>query len=530
MLRHGSLKARLGIGAGLLGLATLLTAGLLTVGMAQVSKRVEIALASERRLEQYSALSTQVSTYYIVVAELIQSGLSPEARGQRTEVLAATLGQSFATLRAGLDAEVASAARAGLDAQSRRAARSLTIARMEALLETTQSGLTAPTADPVRLRAYLDGFASGIDPLLSEAVNEEKRLRAAILTGIEALRQRLTRLAIGIGVAAVLLSFAFYFRLVRPELRRLDLLRDAAKRIGQEDFSIALPDAGQDEIGQLSTETNRMAQTLATRAGQVAADRAALNETIRQRTEDLRAAKTRLERIDEDRRRFFADISHELRTPLTVILMEAQLGKAGAPEPEQAFATIEERATRLNRRIDDLLRIARSETGQLTLEEQALDLAQLTREATAETRAEIVNAGMELSLSEFEPLPVTGDRNWLRQVIVGLLRNTIRHGRSGGLIRLEARRQGPCCEIAILDNGPGVAPEDQARIFDRFAQGGDGRGASHRQGFGLGLALAHWVVAQQGGEIAIESPLPPERALGAGAGSKFTVRMPLRMG
>lgn len=520
MLRFSSLKARLGLGAGLLGLATLVTALLLAAGMAQVSKRLDTALAAEARLDQYAALSTQISTFIVVAAEVIQRGLPAETRASRIASTAQTIRHSFVVLRAGLDAEMV--AIRGLDAQSRRATQSLAIARMEAQFATALGGLAAQTEDPATLRAYLDTFAAGVDPLLAEAVNEEKRLRREILAGIDTLRRRLTRAALGIAGAAAMLSLGFYFGLVRPQFRRLDALRDAAQRIGREEFDVTLPDDAPDEIGQLSAETNRSAQALATRARDVARDRARLNETIRDRTEALRAANTRLERIDEDRRRFFADISHELRTPLTVILMEAQLGQGGNPDPDTAFATIESRALRLSRRIDDLLRIARSETGQLALDLQTVDLTALVRDAAAETAAEVENAGMILTLPAADPLPVTADANWLRQVIAGLIRNAIRHARDGRAVALELHATGDTAEVTIRDNGPGIAAVDQARIFDRFAQGA----ANSGQGFGLGLALARWVVEQQGGAIAVESPVARHVACGPALGTKIAVRIP----
>ena len=515
-----SLKARLGLGAGLLGLTTLLTATILVVGMAQVSQRLEAALAAERRMEDYAALSTQASTFIVVSAEVIQSGQPAGIRADRLSGISATLRQSFARLRAGLGEDVARAR--GLEEQSRSATRSLTIARMEALLGSAETGLTAGPDDPARLSAHLNTFASGFEPLLAEAVNSEKRLRRAILDGIDDLRRRLTVAALAIGLFALVLAAGFYFGLVRPQFRRLDRLRDAARQIGREDFAVALPETEQDEIGALYTETGRMARALATRSQEVARDQARLNEIIAERTEALRAANARLEGIDEDRRRFFADISHELRTPLTVILMEAQLGRQGAPEPEQAFATIENRASRLNRRIDDLLRIARSETGQLALEAEPVALAPLLEEVEAESRAELSNAGMVLTMPPPEPLVVTGDRNWLRQVIVGLIRNAIRHARDGGALRLELTERDGMAEIALTDNGPGIPPDEQDRIFDRFAQGTSGAA----QGFGLGLALARWVIEEQGGTIAVESPVAPA-APGSPPGTKISVRMNL---
>lgn len=521
MLRRISLKARLALGAALLGLATLLTAAMLVAGMAQVSHRLAAALAAETRLDRYAALSTQVSTFIVVAAEAIQRGLPEETRAMRIDGVSDAIRASFARLRAGLDTEVAGVR--GLDAQTRRATQSLSIARMEALFASTLTGILAPGADHDRLRAHLDTFASGFEPLLAEAVNDEKRLRAETLAGIDALRRRLTLAALIIAGVAVVLAGGFYGALVRPQFRRLDALRDAARQIGREDFAVALPAAETDEIGKLFSETNRTAQALAARQAAVAADRAKLNDTIRARTEELRAANARLERIDIDRRRLFADISHELRTPLTVILMEAQLGQKGGPDPKSAFATIESRAMRLNRRIDDLLRVARSETGQLALDMARVDLAAVTQEAVEETAAEIANAGMVLGAPPSAAVLVTGDRNWLRQVIAGLIRNAIRHARSGGAVRLALRSDGEMAELAVIDNGPGVAAADQARVFERFAQSGEGKA----QGFGLGLALARWVVEAQGGTIALQSPVRRDEAVGDAAGTKIAVRIPL---
>ncbi|MDO6585333.1 HAMP domain-containing sensor histidine kinase [Salipiger sp. 1_MG-2023] len=511
-MRAFSLKARLGLASAALGLAALLAAGLLVAGMAQVSTRLDEALGAERRLQGYAALSTQVSTFLVVATEMVQTDTLAETRAARTDDLAETVRQSFAHLRAGLDSEVTQAQ--GLDAQSRRATQSLAIARMEALFRSSLSGLLG-AGDKARLRAHLDTFAAGFEPLLGEAVKEETRLRADILGGIDRLRHWLTLLALAIGAAALLLALGVYFGLVRPQFARLDALLGAARRIKTEDFAVALPEGRADEIGRLAAETNRMARALAARAEAVAQDRADLNDTIAARTAALSAANTRLERADEDRRRFFADISHELRTPLTVILMEAQLGRQGA-EPLPSFATIEARAQRLNRRIDDLLRVARSETGQLALDPAPVDLAALLAEVAAETKAELASAGMTLTLSP-APLSVTVDRNWLRQVLVGLLRNAIRHARSGGAVTLSATASGGMAQIEVSDLGPGIAPQDQARIWDHFAQGGSG----NAQGFGLGLALAAWVIEAQGGTISVTSPVAD------GRGTRITTRLPL---
>jgi len=109
---------------------------------------------------------------------------------------------------------------------------------------------------------------------------------------------------------------------------------------------------------------------------------------------------------------------------------------------------------------------------------------------------------------------------------VGLVRNAIRHARDGGRIRLDAQVNGDTAKIVVIDNGPGIAPEDQPGLFERFAQAG----SASAQGFGIGLALARWVVETHGGDITLESPVPRDAALGDAPGTKIAVRLSLSSG
>lgn len=527
--RRMSLRTRLGLGAFLLGLSALIMAGLLILGMQRVSLRIDAALTAETRIERYSVLSTQVSTFIVVAAESLQVGLPVDQRTARLDSVTRNISDTFVRLRRDLEQAVAEAQELGLNEQSRRATQSIGIARMEALFHSTRNVFLSPEADRESLQGYVDIFAIGFDPLLNSAITEEMRARNKILAGIADLRRNLNLAALGVGAVALLLMAGYYLGLVRPQFARLDLLRAAAQQIGREEFAISLPDRSSDEIGQLFTETNRMATALAGRKAMVDREWTRLNATIAARTNDLRAANAELARTDENRRRFFADISHELRTPLTVILMEAQLGRQGGGDP--AFAVIEARALRLNRRIDDLLRIARSETGQLALEAAAFDLSDVAREAADDTASELQSAGLKISLDTPGPVPVPvpviGDRNWIRQVITGLIQNAVRHARDGGQIALRVETShDPDMKLAyvhVADNGPGIPPDQQPHIFERFTQG---TGPTRAEGFGIGLALAQWVVDQQGGRIVVISPLPRADALGDAPGTKVTVGIP----
>lgn len=518
-----SLKLKLGLGAVLLGCVALLATGMTVFGSDRLSARIDATIAAERRLDRYAVLSTQISSFIVVAAEAIQSGLPPEARADRLENLSQNIRGTFSRIRADLETAVDQARDLGLDEQSRRATQSIGIARMEATFETTRQGLMSDTSDREKLVGFIDTFSVGFDPLLNSVITDEIRARDRIIAGVADLRRSLTYTALVISLATLLLLAAFYAGLIRPQFRRLDLLHEAADQVGREEFTIALPEDQSDEIGRLFKRTNHMAQALARRKEQVDLEWARLNETIAERTEELRKANDALAKTDEDRRRFFADISHELRTPLTVILMEAQLGLKGTPEPDAAFEIIQNRALRLNRRIDDLLRIARSETGQLELDTAPFDLAEVMQEAVDDTRAELSNAGIEVDLPPAPPLPVMGDRNWIRQVLTGLIQNTIRHARSGGVLALSCAASGKMGCVSVADRGPGIDPADQASIFERFRQG---QGPSKSEGFGIGLALAKWVVEQQGGTIGIESPLPDGTPAGGTTGTKVTLCIP----
>lgn len=517
------LKTRLGLGAVVLGSGTLFTAAILFFGMQTVANRLETALASETRMARYAALSTQAATFLVIATEAIQTGQSAETRLDRLFPIRDQIRTTFLQLRSDVEEAVAAVQTLGLDEQSRYGTQSLGLARMEALLANTLDGLADPEADQARLRAHIDSFASAFDPLLSQAVNTEVLFRNAILAGIDRTRLTLTWIALALALFALLSTAWFYFGLVRPQFSRLDRLRNAAVQVGKSEFAISLPETRNDEIGQIYGETNRMAAALKQRQDEVDAEWARLNENIAQRTRELSAANDTLSKIDENRRRFFADISHELRTPLTVIMMESQIGQRDNQTAPEALVTIETSAAKLNQRIDDLLRVARSETGELALEPRVVALGTLMQTVVRDIQPEIDSASMKLDAGEFPDCSLHCDPNWMRQVLLSLFRNAIRHARDGDAMSFSGQSEGQIVQIQLTDNGPGIPEEAQGQIFERFVQGG----ASNSQGFGVGLALARWVVEAHEGSISITSPVPRDRALGANAGTNVCIRLPL---
>ena len=520
-----SLKARLGIGAAILGAGTLLTALILYLGMQMVAARLETALQAETRMARYAALSTQAATFLVVATEAVQTGQPTDERMARITPIVSQIHTTFQGLSDDVEKSVLAAQHLGLDAQSRYGTQSLGLARMQAMLESTMTGLQEDTDDRARLRAFIDSFATGFDPLLSQAVNTERLFRNATLAGVADVRHRLSATAVGIAGLTLLAVGWFYLGLIRPQFRRLDRLRKAAAQIGQADFAIALPEERKDEIGALYEQTNRMAEALSERQDAVNAEWDRLNETIAERTRALQSANEQLSEIDENRRRFFADVSHELRTPLTVILMEAQIGQQQGADAAEAFATIQSRAARLNRRIDDLLRVARSDTGQLALDTQEVNLSDLLRAVLEEVQAELETADMELSVGTLPDASLFSDPNWARQVLVGLIRNAVRHAREGGKVSLGAAVRDTFVDVLVTDNGTGLDASAQDRLFSRFEQGDVGRS----QGFGIGLALSKWVIEEQGGDIRLISPVPREAALGPSDGTQVVVSLPRKM-
>jgi signal transduction histidine kinase len=230
----------------------------------------------------------------------------------------------------------------------------------------------------------------------------------------------------------------------------------------------------------------------------------------------------------QSQRDFVANVSHELKTPLTSIQGFAQAildGTASTPEAlQQAAGVISDEAGRMNRLVLDLLTLARLEGGTANLKRIPLDLAAILAGAAERLTPQAKAAQVTLQV-EIQPLPeLTGDEDRLAQVFTNLLDNAIKYTGVGGAVRLSAARLEDQVEVSVADNGPGLAPEDQARIFERFYQADKSRADKSRRGgagrgVGLGLAIAREIVAAHGGTIQVVSA--------PGKGSNFVVRLPI---
>ena len=216
-------------------------------------------------------------------------------------------------------------------------------------------------------------------------------------------------------------------------------------------------------------------------------------------------------------RDFAADASHELRTPLAIIRTSVEDLRLHAHQPVEAVGAalvdIEAEVAQLTSLVDDLLLLARSESGALDLTLEAVELGDIAAAAAGAMSGRARDRDVTIVV-EPEPVMVQGDRMRLRQLVTILTDNGVRHSPRGTTVRV---RVGPAGDEAVLlveDQGLGIDPADLPHVFDRFWRGRGPTGG----GAGLGLAIADRIARGHGGRISVSSP--PQ------AGACFTVRLP----
>jgi signal transduction histidine kinase len=217
-------------------------------------------------------------------------------------------------------------------------------------------------------------------------------------------------------------------------------------------------------------------------------------------------------------REFAADASHELRTPLTVIRASVDDLDRHRSEPVasvgSALTDIRDEVDHLTSMVDDLLLLARSDSGTLALERVAVDLGDVASDG-ASSLAKIAAERDVTIVVDPEPAEVTGDPARLRQLVMILVDNAVQHAPSGGHVSVQVRADGPDATLVVDDDGPGIGPEDLPRVFDRFYRAAGAPGG----GTGLGLAIAAWIVERHDGRI--------EAANRPAGGARFTASIPL---
>jgi two-component system, OmpR family, sensor kinase len=319
---------------------------------------------------------------------------------------------------------------------------------------------------------------------------------AISLGGVDSTLRSLAGLTAAVSLAAVLLLAVLARVVVRVGLKPLVAVEDTAEAIAAGDLSRRVPD------GPPGTEVGRLSTSLNTMLGQIETSFA-----------EKDAAERRL-------RRFVADAGHELRTPLTSIRGYAELFRQGAiAEPAdqtRAMGRIESEAERMGHLVDDLLLLARLDQ-QRPLERVPVELSAMARDAVADARVRDPGRAIDLEGPDSDVV-VTGDPDRLRQVLDNLLGNALAHTPPSTPVHVTLAAEGEDrVVLAVRDEGPGMTPEQSARVFERFYRADPSRSRSHG-GSGLGLSIVDAVVTSHGGSVRCESE--------PGVGTTFTMVLP----
>jgi two-component system sensor histidine kinase BaeS len=274
--------------------------------------------------------------------------------------------------------------------------------------------------------------------------------------------------------------------LSRRVLQPIGTLTRASRHLGAGDLTERVPVRGHDELSELATSFNRMA-------------------------ESLQASK-------EQQRNMVADIAHELRTPLANIRGYLEALKDGVLKPDNAlFVSLYEEALLQQRLIDDLQDLALAESGTMIYHRTRLDAGELLNTIRTAHSAAAESRGLHLEVYVYQRPVIDGDPERLRQVIGNLLTNAMRATAAGGSIKLRAQIEQDDVVIEVADTGSGIEPEDLEHVFDRFWRADNARSRS-TGGSGLGLAIAREIVAAHEGSLTVTSTVD--------IGTVCTIRLP----
>ncbi len=324
----------------------------------------------------------------------------------------------------------------------------------------------------------------------------------------EEIVERLVVLELVIGALVLaVLAVAAYF-VIRRSLRRLVEVEETAADIAAGDLHRRVPMRG------TNTEVDRLAQSLNSMLAQIQRGFAATE-----------ASEEAARRSEEKMRRFVADASHELRTPLTTIKGFAELYRQGATgDTDMLLDRIERESKRMGLLVEDLLMLARLDA-ERPVEHAPVDLLTLTSDAVHSARAVATAQGRRdpEHTIRFEVRPgsgtaeVPGDAARLRQVLANLLNNALVHTPPDATVTVRLTPDRDEVRLEVADTGPGMAPDQAARVFERFYRADDSRSRGSG-GTGLGLSIVQALVTAHGGTVEVHSE--------PGVGATFTVRLP----
>jgi signal transduction histidine kinase len=347
-----------------------------------------------------------------------------------------------------------------------------------------------------RAEQLADQLSSFADLLVGSTQQLTSSLIAQNRDSYSSSRDLFIGVAGGALALALLLGLVLAWSLIRP-IQRIDT-RLAA--IASGDFSGHVDIANRDELGALGANVNRM-------------------------NDELRRLYGELETASRHKSEFLANMSHELRTPLNAIIGFSQVlrqrlfGEINEKQ-EEYLDDILSSGNHLLSLINDVLDLSKVEAGQVELEVAAFSLREALERGVVMVRERAVENGVQLALELAPDVDlVDGDERRLRQVVFNLLSNAVKFTPEGGSIVVASTRADGEVLVSVTDTGPGIAAEDQGRIFEEFQQ--TDVGVKEREGTGLGLALSRRLVELHGGRIWVESEL--------GHGSRFVFTLPIEV-
>ncbi|MBT0566906.1 cell wall metabolism sensor histidine kinase WalK [Williamsia sp. CHRR-6] len=326
---------------------------------------------------------------------------------------------------------------------------------------------------------------------------------AVKLTDVDDTVTRLIWLQFGVGLAVVAVVGGVGYLLVHNSLRPLRRVEATARAIADGDLDQRVPTSAS------GTEVGRLAESLNVMLHQIQEAFAATEQS----EEQARASEDRM-------RQFVADASHELRTPLTSIRGFAELYRQGAmTDPEQLMSRIESEAGRMGLLVEELLMLARLDAHR-PLERTHVDLLALASDSVHSARAMAPDRRIDLRVLDGPGVPaVMGDAARLTQVLGNLITNAVKHTPADASISVEVGTDDTDAVLRVVDTGPGLAPEDRAKVFERFYRGDDSRTrATGSGGSGLGLSIVSALVTAHDGTVTAQDT--------PGGGATFVVRLP----
>ena len=315
------------------------------------------------------------------------------------------------------------------------------------------------------------------DPM-GEAMGE-----ATLIAFTDAMRQAIIAATVMAVIAAVVVSLAVAARISRP----ISTLADAARRIAGGHYAERVPTEEPGEIGELAASFNEMAGSL--------------------------------EATERRRLQLVGDVAHELRTPLATLDGYLEGLEDGVVEPSaETWQLLRGETRRLTRLVDDLSELWRAEARQLPLRTEVVDAAALTRDIAGEFAPRAAARALAVTVDVTDGLAVRADRDRLAQILANYLSNAIRYGPDGSGITIVGRRVGGSVVLSVRDEGPGLTPEQQAHVFERFYRVDPSRSRT-LGGSGIGLAIVRALAEAMGGHASVASH-------GPGAGATFSVTLP----